>query len=367
MKKYINEAIDEYEILQQVAEPFVNALNKIESNEDNCYITWNFGFDKDGCVTAGVDLRLHPKFETDEKIENELKSKVEEAIKIFGFELDPNIIHDNPSKNIFGGWHYQIRESECNNTYNDTPSYIIDSYNYIDSVNNDSLENTSQLSDDELENYRNRDSLFKDYEGNKLWQDVQSIKELIPEATDDEAEIIEKVLIADDKELYRTDDGAIIVAVLSDNDFGYRDVHEFISNMIYQYEQDKDFYEGRDLFESLKEAINFSNNIKQDLINGVNSDPKLITNKLVKSSKSAIPNALYYVDKGEEVNLCIGNANKKNPNINTHVWVEHNKQVAQTGIPKDFNGQLFPNIRIGLIPHGIEASKEKIKTTLESM
>lgn len=111
------------------------------------------------------------------------------------------------------------------------------------SVTESLTEGIELLDSDDLEKYRDTQSQDRDYIGKKLWKDVQSVKELIPEATDEEAALIEKIVKADDEELYRTEDGTIIVAVLSDDDFGYEDAKQYIEDMKFQYEQDPEFYD----------------------------------------------------------------------------------------------------------------------------
>lgn len=51
------EMIDSNEIRKE-AQPLIDALHKFEDGVDNGYITWNFGLNKDGYLTAGVDLRV---------------------------------------------------------------------------------------------------------------------------------------------------------------------------------------------------------------------------------------------------------------------------------------------------------------------
>ena len=115
--------------------------------------------------------------------------------------------------------------------------------NLKDSVTESLTEGIELLDSDDLEKYRDTQSQARDYIGKKLWKDVQSVKELIPEATDEEAALIEKIVKADDEELYRAEDGTIIVAVLSDDDFGYEDAKQYIEDMKFQYEQDPEFYD----------------------------------------------------------------------------------------------------------------------------
>lgn len=115
--------------------------------------------------------------------------------------------------------------------------YYDDEYEqyYDDGMEETLTEGIELLDSDELEKYRDTQSQDRDYIGKKLWKDVQSVKELIPEATEEEAALIEKIVRADDEELYRTEDGTIIVAVLSDNDFGYEDAKQYIEDMKFQY------------------------------------------------------------------------------------------------------------------------------------
>lgn len=97
-------------ILEREAGPLVEMLDEIEGDGGECYITWNFGFNNNDEITCGLDIRMNPRFEGKEQKENEIKARVEEAFELCGFELDNDIKHTNPSKNIFGGWHYQIKK-----------------------------------------------------------------------------------------------------------------------------------------------------------------------------------------------------------------------------------------------------------------
>ena len=90
-----------------------------------------------------------------------------------------------------------------------------------------------------------------------------------------------------------------------------------------------------------------------------------ITTQSMKCSISAPQNALYYTDKGEQVQLCIGNAGEKNSKINTHAWVVHNGKIAQTNNTR--SNDLYANIVIDLIPNNVEKSKEIIRSKINSL
>ena len=116
----LKEGNENVEILHSVAEPFVDALDELEDRGEEVEITWNFGFDRDGNVTAGVDLRPTPRITKAKKTDELFKTvlpQFEKLMKQYGFVLDDNIKHENPNKNIFGGYHYQIKKidlDECN-------------------------------------------------------------------------------------------------------------------------------------------------------------------------------------------------------------------------------------------------------------
>lgn len=111
LKEDINE--DNMRRLKAVAEPFADALSELEDRREELYITWNFGFDKYGDITAGVDLRPSPRIRKANKTDELFKiilPKFEALMDEYGFELDSNIKHKNPSQNLSGGWHYQIKK-----------------------------------------------------------------------------------------------------------------------------------------------------------------------------------------------------------------------------------------------------------------
>lgn len=125
----------------------------------------------------------------------------------------------------------------------------------------------------------------------------------------------------------------------------------------------------------LQEKLDYAYNIVKDILDGCESkEMKFIDSDThMKCSKSAIKNALYFVDKGEDVSLCFGyvdNQNAKyvaNNSIEriTHVWINHNGKLLET----------FPNSlkipikhillkEIKLIPNDVELSILKIKKEL---
>lgn len=92
---------------RDIIEPLVNALDDIEKNFKDCYITWNFGRNRDGKMTAGVDVSFY-KEQNDEVI-----NTVERIFEEYGYIPDASLGYDKgPRQNVFGhGYHYQIIET----------------------------------------------------------------------------------------------------------------------------------------------------------------------------------------------------------------------------------------------------------------
>lgn len=110
----------------------------------------------------------------------------------------------------------------------------------------------------------------------------------------------------------------------------------------------------------------FLNNIDQDILSSLkDAVPELITNNSVKCSKSVVPNALYYVDKGEDVEFVLGSMHLPMKPI-THCWIKHNGEVLQTRVP-EADVKLIPKFTIMLTPNDIETSKEQIKHLISSI
>lgn len=93
---------------RDIIEPLVNALDDIEKNFKDCYITWNFGRNRDGKMTAGVDVSFY-KEQNDEVI-----NTVERIFEEYGYIPDASLGYDKgPRQNVFGhGYHYQIIEQD---------------------------------------------------------------------------------------------------------------------------------------------------------------------------------------------------------------------------------------------------------------
>lgn len=264
----------------------------------------------------------------------------------------------------------------------------------------ESLEDLNVLTDDELEQYRITDpDRDRDYVGTMLWEDVNYVEDLFPEISTEDADIISDYVEHLDAHLYLTDDGVIIVQPLAFDSFGYKDLKSFLKDVRYtvnQWEEgdyfDADhaeewiekhpygYYNSENDFgidESLNEATDFKNFIYDNLLNVAdNAEPKLITNYMIKCSKSAIPNALYYVNKGEDVVLRLGNMKDPVKGVVSHVWVEHNGDIIQTfgsNVDQKFidnyatKDKLHPYISIALVPGDVEASREKIKDKLSKI
>lgn len=112
-KKSLVESEEDIELIRKVSEPLSNELDELEGDRDEFYVTWNFGLDGQGNVTAGVDVNPHPRFNHDPQKIEEIKAKVESAFEHNGFKLDDNF-KENPGKTLFGAIHYQIKKSADN-------------------------------------------------------------------------------------------------------------------------------------------------------------------------------------------------------------------------------------------------------------
>lgn len=64
-----------YEKLKEISEPLINRLHKLEGNGEEFNFTWNFGVDKEGHCTAGVDLRLSKELKDKDTINESLDHK----------------------------------------------------------------------------------------------------------------------------------------------------------------------------------------------------------------------------------------------------------------------------------------------------
>lgn len=110
----------------------------------------------------------------------------------------------------------------------------------------------------------------------------------------------------------------------------------------------------------------FANNIDKDIIDSIDcSYDAPVTNNFIKCSKSVVPNALYYVSQGEEVEFCLGNIELPYKQI-THCWVVHNGEVAQTRVPKP-DVKLVTKFSTKLVPNNVEESRKLILELVNSI
>lgn len=110
----------------------------------------------------------------------------------------------------------------------------------------------------------------------------------------------------------------------------------------------------------------FITNIDKDILDSLDcSYDAPVTDNFVKCSKSVVPNALYYVSQGENVEFCLGNMKLPYKQI-SHCWIVHNGEIAQTRVP-DPNVKLVTQFSIPLIPNDVEGSKERIKSLVTSI
>lgn len=121
-----------------------------------------------------------------------------------------------------------------------------------------------------------------------------------------------------------------------------------------------------ELTEGNKESM-FANNIDKDIISGLAQDvpDNPVLAPMVKCSKSAVANALYYVSKGEEVKFNLGNI-KAPLNQIAHCWIEHNGEIAQTRntMPEL---DLVTRFSVNLVPNDVDASKKLIIDLVNSI
>lgn len=110
----------------------------------------------------------------------------------------------------------------------------------------------------------------------------------------------------------------------------------------------------------------FTTNIDKDILDSLDcSYDAPVTDNFVKCSKSVVPNALYYVSQGENVEFCLGNMKLPYKQI-SHCWIVHNGEIAQTRVP-DPNVKLVTQFSIPRIPNDVEGSKERIKSLVTSI
>ena len=110
--------------------------------------------------------------------------------------------------------------------------------------------------------------------------------------------------------------------------------------------------------------MKFANNIDKDILAAVQEGTHgLITNNMIKCSKSVVPNALHFVNEGKAVEFCLGSMYSPS-DIVTHCWIEVNDQVIQTRVP-DPNIELFKKYHITLAPNDLEAAKHDIKELID--
>ena len=110
----------------------------------------------------------------------------------------------------------------------------------------------------------------------------------------------------------------------------------------------------------------FANNIDKDILDVLNGPYDApVTNNFVKCSKSVVPNALYYVSQGEDVEFCLGNINSPYRQI-THCWIVHNGKIVQTRVPTS-DVKLIKKFSIDLVPNDVEESIKKIRELITSI
>lgn len=96
---------DDFETLKATVKNMTNDFKDAEGDLSDFYMTWNFGYNNDGFVTGGIDIRMNDRNDLDKA--EEAKKKVEAIFAKNGFELD-KAFPKNPGKTLFGGIHYQI-------------------------------------------------------------------------------------------------------------------------------------------------------------------------------------------------------------------------------------------------------------------
>lgn len=134
--KVLKEGFLSREELKERVEPLIDEIDEFEAaNRNDCYITWNFGQDRDGNVTAGVDLVVDGEDVSEENI----KDSLEAIFKKHGFGLDDNIKHENPIKTLMGAWHYQIKEAEYEDWHDTADQEQVDQPDYTPELVDDDM------------------------------------------------------------------------------------------------------------------------------------------------------------------------------------------------------------------------------------
>ena len=134
--KVLKEGFLSREELKERVEPLIDEIDEFEAaNRNDCYITWNFGQDRDGNVTAGVDLVVDGEDASEENI----KDSLEAIFKKHGFGLDDNIKHENPIKTLMGAWHYQIKEMEYEDWHDTADQEQVDQPDYTPELVDDDM------------------------------------------------------------------------------------------------------------------------------------------------------------------------------------------------------------------------------------
>ena len=112
--------------------------------------------------------------------------------------------------------------------------------------------------------------------------------------------------------------------------------------------------------------VTFANNIEKDILTAVaNTDvpTEPVTDNYIKCSKSVVPNALYYISKGEQVEFFLGTIGSPLVSLVTHCWIEHNNVVAQTRVSSP-DVKLFKNFSI-MLSSDIETAKKEIRELID--
>lgn len=111
----------------------------------------------------------------------------------------------------------------------------------------------------------------------------------------------------------------------------------------------------------------FFNNIDEDIIEVLSTSvpEEPITGEMVKCSKSAPANALYYVAQGEEVTFNLGNVKLPMKQI-SHCWITHNGEVLQTRNSK-YPNDLITKFSIELTPSDVDKAVNDISRLINSI
>lgn len=134
--KVYGEALDDrydearYKKFKARIEPLTDALEDFEGEDLKWfYITWNFGYNKEGYITAGVDLRIRSSIADDQKLVDQIHKELENIFAKYDFKLDPSV-RINPGKTLFGATHYQIIENNktIQESVSDTNRTLKESY-----------------------------------------------------------------------------------------------------------------------------------------------------------------------------------------------------------------------------------------------